>query len=161
MRKALFFLALTASTGNAAAQDYVGPASLGSQETLFPYDDQEPWKHGYRQVMPYYGGWHAFRPYNYHHVFGQAQTAATWGMAMPYSQQFWHRYQLVPGGNVTPLPQGYGPPAESLPPHPPAGWAPPAAYGPPQSEMIYGPPPHGLDPYAVPEMPAPLPAPVN
>src|SRR5690606_35224698 len=38
---------------------------------------------------------HAFRPYNYQHVFSQSQQAAAWGMpsVLPYSQQFWHRYE--------------------------------------------------------------------
>lgn len=75
--------------------DYYGAASVGSSEPLFSYDDQEPWKHGYLQVMPYYGGHHAFLPYNYKAVFAQSQVAAGWGMpnVMPYSQQFWHRYE--------------------------------------------------------------------
>lgn len=75
--------------------DYYGPASIGSSEPLFPYDDQEPWKHGYLQVMPFYGGHHVFLPYNYKAVFAQSQVAAGWGMpnVMPYSQQFWHRYE--------------------------------------------------------------------
>ena len=73
---------------------YVGGASIGSTEPLYPYDDQEKWKHGWIQEMPYYHGYHSFRPYNYHHVFGQSQTAAAAGMpsTMPYSQQWWHRY---------------------------------------------------------------------
>ena len=75
--------------------DFYGPASVGSSEPLFDYDDQEPWKHGYLQVMPFYGGFHFYRPYNYKQVFAQSQTAAGWGMpnTMPYSQQFWHRYE--------------------------------------------------------------------
>lgn len=79
--------------GGAAA--YSGAGSFGSGEPLYSYDDQERWKHGYLQIMPYYGGFHSFRPYNYHHVFGQSQTAIGWGMpgTMPYSQQFWHRYE--------------------------------------------------------------------
>ena len=72
-----------------------GSGSVGSNEQLYYYDDQEPWKHGYRQIMPYYHGWHSFRPYNYHHVFGQGQTASGWGLnqQMAYSQQWWHRYE--------------------------------------------------------------------
>ncbi|MCA8991761.1 MAG: hypothetical protein KDA69_09315 [Planctomycetaceae bacterium] len=77
----------------AAAQEFVGASSFGSQEPLYRYDDQEKWKHGWMQDMPYYGGFHAFRPYNYHHVYSQATTAQGWGMSMPYSQQFWHRYE--------------------------------------------------------------------
>lgn len=76
-------------------QDFVGPASVGNQEPLFLYDDLERWKHGWVRAMPYYAGYHSFRPYNYHHVFSQSQTAAGWGMSpvLPYSQQFWHRYE--------------------------------------------------------------------
>lgn len=76
---------------------YTGGASVGANEPLYYYDDQEPWKHGYLQIMPYYGGNHTFRPYNYHHVFNQSQTAAGWGMnpVLPYSQQFWARYEAM------------------------------------------------------------------
>jgi hypothetical protein len=98
--------------------DYYGPASVGSSEPLFSYDDQEPWKHGYLQVMPYYGGHHVFLPYNYKSVFAQSQVAAGWGMpnVMPYSQQFWHRYEQQadlsqPRPAPEPLPQpGFFPP---------------------------------------------------
>lgn len=147
-----------------AGQGYVGPASIGAQEQLFSFDDQEPWKHGYRQVMPYYGGWHKFRPYNYHHVFGQTQTANAWGMHAPYSQQFWHRYQAVPGGNVTPLPQVYPPYANpyAVAPMAPQGWTPaPQSYVPPQP-MSYDPAyaqPSMVEGYSIPAMPAPLAAP--
>ena len=74
--------------------DYSGSASIGSNEQLYSFDDQEKWKHGWLQEMPYYHGYHSFRPYNYHHVFGQSQTAAGAGLptTMPYSQQWWHRY---------------------------------------------------------------------
>ena len=53
--------------------------------------------------MPYYHGFHSFRPYNYHHVFGQSTTAQGFGMSpvMSYSQQFWHRYE-----HMTDLSQG-------------------------------------------------------
>lgn len=96
-----------------SGQEFVGPGSVGSNEPLFSYDDQERWKHGWIQAMPYYGGYESFRPYNYHHVFGQATTAQGWGMSMPYSQQFWHRYENMtnlalsaPNDNVlTPVPQ--------------------------------------------------------
>ena len=69
-----------------------GPGGFGDQ--LYRFDDQEPWKHGYFQVFPANGGYHAFRPYNYKHVLTQSRAAAAWGMSpgMPYSQQFWHRY---------------------------------------------------------------------
>ncbi len=65
------------------------------QEELYPYDSPEPWIHGYWQEIPAYGGFAAFRPYNYKHVLSQSQAAGGWGMSaqMPYSQQFWHRYQ--------------------------------------------------------------------
>ena len=75
--------------------DFYGPASVGSSEPLFAYDDQDPWKHGYLQIMPFYGGHTQFLPFNYKAVFSQSQVAAGWGMpnVMPYSQQFWHRYE--------------------------------------------------------------------
>jgi len=114
-------------------QDYSGAASVGSQEQLFPFDNQEPWKHGYRQVMPYYGGFHKFRPYNYHHVFGQTQTAASYGIQHPYSQQFWLRYQSVPGGNMLQYPayNWNGTPIGQYPypGYTPQQWAPPAPMG--------------------------------
>ena len=64
-------------------------------DELYPYDAQYPWLHGYFQEMPSYGGYKSFRPYNYKHIFSQSKTAAGWGLSpqMPYSQQFWHRYQ--------------------------------------------------------------------
>ncbi|RMG37694.1 MAG: hypothetical protein D6725_08490 [Planctomycetota bacterium] len=65
----------------------------GAAGQLYPFDSPEPWLHGYFQEIPAYGGFRSFQPYNYRHVFGQVQAAAVWGMgAMPYSQQFWHRY---------------------------------------------------------------------
>ena len=84
--------------GSAFAQEPYSESlhlSFGAQENLFRYDDQEPWKHGWKKQMPYHEGYQAFRPYNYHHVFGQTQTAAAYGQSMPYSQQWWHRYQSV------------------------------------------------------------------
>jgi hypothetical protein len=103
--------------------DYYGPASVGSSEPLFPYDDQEPWKHGYLQIMPFYGGHHLFLPYNYKALLSQSQVAAGWGMpnTMPYSQQFWHRYEQQadlsqPRPLTTPAPQpGYFPAPSSVP----------------------------------------------
>jgi hypothetical protein len=97
---------------------FSGPGSIGSGEPLFRYDDQERWKHGYIQNMPYYEGYHSFRPYNYHHVFSQAQTSAGWGMpaTMPYSQQFWHRYENMVDlsrGDHTPV-APYIPPAKEF-----------------------------------------------
>ncbi len=95
--------------------NFVGGASIGSQEPLFTYDDQERWKHGYIKIMPYYHGFHSFRPYNYHHVFGQSSTAQGFGMSpvMPYSQQFWHRYEKMADlsqGNHEPVYPGTPPP---------------------------------------------------
>ncbi|MEZ6055769.1 MAG: hypothetical protein R3C01_03600 [Planctomycetaceae bacterium] len=103
-------LALAAFTGTVSAQDYIGGGSFGSSEPLYNYDDQESWKHGYMQVMPFYGGFHSGRPYNYHHVFSQTQTSVGWGLphGMPYSQQWWHRYEAMadPGRSMT-EPNGY------------------------------------------------------
>ncbi len=67
----------------------------GSSEQRYPFDTQQNWVHGYFQEIPAYGGHHTFRPYNYKDVLSQSQTAAGWGErpAMPYSQQFWHKYQ--------------------------------------------------------------------
>ncbi len=61
----------------------------------YPFDSPEPWLHGYFQEMPSYGGYYYFRPYNYKHVLAQSQAAGRFGTSpmMPYSQQFWHRYQ--------------------------------------------------------------------
>lgn len=101
---------LVVSNSLQAQEMYLGGGSIGASEPLFQYDDQEPWKHGYLQEMPYYGGYHSFRPYNYKHLFSQSQTAAGWGMpsTMPYSQQFWHRYQhqvdLSQGGGIGTMP---------------------------------------------------------
>jgi hypothetical protein len=93
-----------------SGMDYLGAGSVGASEPLFEYDDQEPWKHGYLQVMPFYGGYHSGRPYNYHHVFSQTQTSVGWGMphGMAYSQQWWHRYESMadPGRALT-EPNGY------------------------------------------------------
>lgn len=78
----------------ASAQDFAADSTLRGEQ-LFPYDDQEPWKHGWIQVMPFYGGYHSFRPYNYKHVYAQSAQAAQWGVPAqaPYSQQFWHQYE--------------------------------------------------------------------
>jgi hypothetical protein len=150
------------------AQDYSGSASIGSQEQLFPFDDQEPWKHGYRQVMPYYGGFHKFRPYNYHHVFGQTQTAASYGLQHPYSQQFWLRYQSVPGGNMLQYPayNWNGTPIGQYPypGYTPQQWAAPAApnaltpAAPNEAAIM---PPSPADSLYVPPPPGTLNAPIN
>ncbi|MFG0333045.1 MAG: hypothetical protein ACF8TS_06745 [Maioricimonas sp. JB049] len=95
-RGIITLMLLTVVGSHAMAQEeFVGPASVGSGEPLFSYDDLERWKHGYLQIMPYYGGYHSFRPYNYKQVISQSQTAAGWGLSptMPYSQQFWHYYE--------------------------------------------------------------------
>jgi hypothetical protein len=132
LRFACVVLAFAGIAGPALAQDdypeyygggdYYGPASVGSSEPLFSYDDQEPWKHGYLQVMPFYGGHHLFLPYNYKSVFAQSQVAAGWGMpnVMPYSQQFWHRYApqadlSQPRPLTTPVPQPGNAPPSSVP----------------------------------------------
>jgi hypothetical protein len=91
-----------------------GPTSAGS-EPLYSYDDPEVWKHGWLQIMPYYGGHHTFRPYNYKQVISQSAQAAAWGMppTMPYSQQYYHRYENLPAGEIPALsdiqPAPYGP----------------------------------------------------
>lgn len=72
----------------------VGSFGGGFPDELHPYDAPDAWQHGYFQEIPAYGGYGAFRPYNYKHVLAQSQAAGGWGMSptMPYSQQFWHRY---------------------------------------------------------------------
>jgi hypothetical protein len=143
--------ALVAGTGLmnvALAQDFVGGPglgnpSVGSSEPLYKYDDQEKWKHGWFQEMPYYGGYSMFRPYNYHDVFGQATTAQGWGMSMPYSQQFWNRYE-----HMTNLAQPAGAPAYGLQPVPyPVQGMPqyPVPHGVMQPGMM-GYPPAGMPP---------------
>ena len=93
-----------------AGEAYAGPNSVGNNEPLFEYDDQDPWKHGYLHEMPYYGGYHFGRPYNYHHVFSQTQTSVGWGLphGLPYSQQWWHRFEaMADPGRVMSEPNGY------------------------------------------------------
>lgn len=97
---------------------YIGAASVGSSEPMYYYDEQDRWKHGYIKVMPYYHGFHSFRPYNYHHVFGQSTTAQGFGMSpvMPYSQQFWHKYEHMADlsqGNHEPVYPGTPPTEEN------------------------------------------------
>jgi hypothetical protein len=67
----------------------------GSGVQLYPYDQQDPWLHGYFQRYPSYGGYNSFRPYNYKQVYSQARISNHWGSpaGMPYSQQFWNRYR--------------------------------------------------------------------
>jgi hypothetical protein len=65
------------------------PSTVSCSESRYPYDAQDPWLHGYFQETPAYAGFHAFRPYNYKHVFAQSQLAAEWGGSptAPYSHQ--------------------------------------------------------------------------
>jgi len=67
----------------------------GSAEQRYSFDSQMNWVHGYHQEIPAYPGHPVYRPNNYKDVLSQSQTAAGWGErpAMPYSQQFWHKYQ--------------------------------------------------------------------
>jgi len=78
-----------------AAPVFPGASAVPFEQQLYPYDAQYPWLHGYFYRIPAYGGFGAFRPYNYKQVLSQSQAAGGWGMSpqMPYSQQFWHRYQ--------------------------------------------------------------------
>lgn len=66
----------------------------GEFEQRYPFDNQQNWTHGYFQEIPAYGGHTFYRPYNYKDILSQSQTAAGWGASpvLPYSQQFWHRY---------------------------------------------------------------------
>ena len=162
MRRFGLAVLLTAGFGGPVlAQDYTGPSSIGSQETLFRYDDQEPWKHGWKKQMNYHEGWHSFRPYNYHHVYGQSQTAAAYGQSMPYSQQWWHRYQSVSsqynhlqGQPPMAMPQYNGPPAGVLMTPPPAGnFVPPA---PMDIAPVYEQPVMTGETSGIPSIPAPL-----
>ena len=65
------------------------PSTVSCSESRYPYNAQDPWLHGYFQETPAYAGFHAFRPYNYKHVFAQSQLAAEWGESptAPYSHQ--------------------------------------------------------------------------
>ena len=90
------------SPGPSETPNFPAPANAygrngfeGSSEQRYPFDTQQNWVHGYFQDIPAYGGHHTFRPHNYKDVLSQSQTAAGWGErpAMPYSQQFWHKYQ--------------------------------------------------------------------
>lgn len=67
----------------------------GQFEQRFPLDSQQNWVHGYSQEIPAYGGHAFFRPYNYKDILSQSQVSAGWGQSpvLPYSQQFWHKYQ--------------------------------------------------------------------
>lgn len=88
--------AVSPGGGPALAPTYTEPLlNAGAGVQLYPYDQQDPWLHGYFQRYPAYGGYSSFRPYNYKHVYSQSQVAAQWGSphGMPYSQQFWNRYR--------------------------------------------------------------------
>lgn len=125
---ALIVLATISIADVASAQEFAADSTLRG-ETLFPYDDQDPWKHGYIQVMPFYGGYHSFRPYNYKHVYAQSAQAAQWGVSAqaPYSQQFWHQYEGRTNLSLTsqmtefaPTPQVVAPVTYQPAPAPPA-----------------------------------------
>lgn len=85
--------AVVSNTSDVYSQRVIGGGFVG--EPMLPYDGPEPWMHGHFQRIPAYGGFHSFRPYNYRHVLAQSQAAGGAGLTptMPYSQQFWHRYE--------------------------------------------------------------------
>ena len=103
MRRSLVFAIAITLYSAVAVQAQVGTPGIQYTDTvaggdgvqLYPYDQQDPWLHGYFQRYPAYGGFSSFRPYNYRHVFAQTQLAGTWGLphGMPYSQQFWNKYR--------------------------------------------------------------------
>ena len=103
MRRSLVFAIAVTCLSAASVQAQVGMPGIEYSNTiaggdgvqLYPYDQQDPWLHGYFQRYPAYGGFASFRPYNYRHVFSQTQIATGWGSAhgMPYSQQFWNKYR--------------------------------------------------------------------
>jgi len=82
--------------GGMAVGGYGGYDSSGyglSGDQLYPYDQTDPWLHGYFQEIPAYGGYSHFRAYNYKHVFAHAQVGAAWGMPPrePYSHDYFNR----------------------------------------------------------------------
>jgi hypothetical protein len=103
MRRSLVFAFAVTLLNTVSVQAQVGMPGIQYSNTvaagdgvqLYPYDQQDPWIHGYFQRYPAYGGFSSFRPYNYRHVFSQTQIAQGWGAAhgMPYSQQFWNKYR--------------------------------------------------------------------
>lgn len=100
---ALMIFTLGVLSSQTMAQEFVvSGTSFGGAEPLYAYDDLDPWKHGWIQVIPYYGGYHSYRPYNYKQLLSQSAQAAVWGMphSMPYSQQFYHRYENFAGADV-------------------------------------------------------------
>ena len=103
MRRSLVFTFAITLLSAVSAQAQVGMPGIEYSNTIaggdgvqqYPYDQQDPWLHGYYQRVPAYGGFASFRPYNYRHVFSQTQISTQWGSAngMPYSQQFWNKYR--------------------------------------------------------------------
>lgn len=103
MRRSLVFTFAVTLLSAVSAQAQVGMPGIEYSNTIaggdgvqqYPYDQQDPWLHGYYQRVPAYGGFSSFRPYNYRHVFSQTQISTQWGSAhgMPYSQQFWNKYR--------------------------------------------------------------------
>jgi len=106
MRRSILAVAvcsLIATSVSVSAQDVSMPGMMYSGTIagcdggqLYPFDRQDPWLHGQIQRLPAYGGYSAFRPYNYRHVLSQTQIATNvWGAThgQPYSQQFWNRYR--------------------------------------------------------------------
>lgn len=112
-------LGILAAQGD--AQEFlIGGPTYGGSEPLYSYDDPEVWKHGWLQIIPSYGGHHTFRPYNYKQVISQSAQAAGWGLppTMPYSQQYYHRYENLPESAIPALsdiqPAPYGPHPSAL-----------------------------------------------
>ena len=115
----------------AATPLYAGPpmgSAFGTCEARYPFDAQDAWIHGYCQDAPAYGGFNAFRPYNYKHVLMQSQTVASWGMSpgTPYAQQLWQSPSQTAmreraAGNIVPVS------AFSIVPHVAAGRVVPAS----------------------------------
>lgn len=107
----------------------------GSGVQLYPFDQQDPWLHGYFQRYPAYGGYSTFRPYNYKQVYSQAQISGQWGSpaGMPYSQQFWNRYRtnymegMLHDTAPNPAAQGPGNPSDPFS-HTPGAVANPIGY---------------------------------
>lgn len=132
MRRSLVFAFAVTLFSAVSAQAQVGMPGIEYSNTvaggdgvqLYPYDQQDPWLHGYYQRYPAYGGFASFRPYNYRHVFSQTQIASGWGSAhgMPYSQQFWNKYRgsyldqnLHSQTGAVPLPYSQYPEAQPQP----------------------------------------------
>jgi hypothetical protein len=102
MRRVLSAIMMSAALGTGSAV-FAGPPTpavaypevsyvpaVGCFEGRYPFDAPDSWLHGYFQETPAHAGFHAFRPYNYKHVFAQSQIAAEWGgsSTAPYSHQF-------------------------------------------------------------------------